>query len=71
MVDFAKYWVELSAGILLFLGFIFSLLAGSAVLSYCIVVLAGMIGGRVIYKNKSNQVFPWILITVGFSILLF
>lgn len=61
-------WVEIIFFILLIIGFIFSLAAPSAVLSYLIIFFAGMMGGRLIYIRKKSMVFPYILILIGFLI---
>ena len=42
--------------------------AQSAVLSYIIIFIAGMMGGRLIYERRKSMVFPYILIIIGFLI---
>jgi len=66
MVMNVSNWVEISAFILLIVGFIFSLAAPSAVLSYLIIFFIGMMGGRLIYTRKKSMVFPYVLILIGF-----
>jgi len=61
-------WAEILAFILLIIGFIFSLAAPSAVLSYLIIFFAGIMGGRLVYERKKSMVFPYILILIGFLI---
>ncbi len=68
MVIDTHNWVEIIFFILLIVGFIFSLAAPSAVLSYLIILFAGMMGGRLIYERKKSMVFPYILILMGFLI---
>lgn len=63
---FFRNWAEIVFFILLVIGFLFSLAAPSAVLSYLIIFFAGMMGGRLIYGRKKSMVFPYLLILVGF-----
>jgi len=65
---FFRNWAEVIFFILLIVGFLFSLAAPSAVLSYLIIFLAGMTGGRLIYTRKKSMVFPYVLIIIGFLI---
>ena len=65
---FFKAWAEIIAFILLVIGFLFSLAAPSAALSYIIIFLAGMMGGRFIYQRKKDGPFPYVLILIGFLI---
>ena len=65
---FFRNWAEIMAFALLIIGFLFSLFAPSAVLSYIMIFLAGMMGGRIVYQKRKNQAFPWVLILVGFLI---
>ncbi|MBW2988997.1 hypothetical protein KY358_01625 [Candidatus Woesearchaeota archaeon] len=61
-------WVEFIAFILLVTGFVFSLLAPSAVLSYMIIFVVGMMAGRWIYARKKTMVLPYALTILGFLI---
>ncbi|MEA2037700.1 MAG: hypothetical protein U9O94_09395 [Nanoarchaeota archaeon] len=65
---FFRNWAEIIAFVLLIIGFVFSLAAPSAVLSYAIILVAGMLGGRLIYNRRKSTVFPYVLILVGFLI---
>ena len=65
---FFRNWAEIIAFILLIVGFFFSLAAPSAVLSYLIIFVVGMMAGRLIYERKKSMVFPYVLICVGFLI---
>ena len=65
---FFKNWAEIIAFILLVTGFLFSLAAPSAVLSYIIIFVTGMMGGRLIYERRKSMVFPYVLILIGFLI---
>ena len=66
MVMNVSNWAEIVFFILLVIGFLFSLAAPSAVLSYLIIFVAGMMAGRLIYYRKESMVFPYVLIIVGF-----
>ncbi len=71
MVDFFfKSWAEFFFFILMIVGFIVSLWATSfsAVISYIVVFLSGMVGGRLIYERKKNLPFPYYIIIIGFLI---
>ena len=63
---FFRNWVEVVFFILLIIGFLFSLLAPSAVLSYVIILFVGMVGGRMVYFRKKSMVFPYVFICIGF-----
>jgi uncharacterized membrane protein AbrB (regulator of aidB expression) len=65
---YLKNWAELFFFILLVIGFIFSLLTPSAVLSYALIFTAGMMGGRLMYERKNKLQFPYYLMIVGFLI---
>ena len=64
--NLAYNWVEYLFLILMILGFILALKVGSAVMSYIIIVLCGLISGRLIYKLKKNITFPFYIIILGF-----
>jgi len=59
-------WVEISAFVLLVLGFFLATALGSAFVGYIIILLCGAIAGRVLFKIKHPLKFPWLLITIGF-----
>lgn len=63
---FFRNWAEVIFFILLIVGFLFSLVAPSAVLSYLIIFAAGMMGGRLLYYRKKSMVFPYVLVIIGF-----
>lgn len=65
---FFKNWAEVIFFILLIIGFLFSLAAPSAVFSYMIIFVTGMMGGRLIYSRRKSMVFPYLLILVGFLV---
>ena len=71
MADFFfKSWVEFFFFLLMIVGFIVALWATSfsAVISYVVVFLSGMIGGRLLYDRKKKLTFPYYLIIIGFLI---
>ncbi len=69
MADFFfKSWAEFLFFVLMVIGFAVALLAPSAVISYIVVFLSGMIGGRLLYERKKKLVFPYYLILIGFLI---
>jgi len=45
-----------------------SLRVPSAVISYLVIFLAGMVGGRLLYKYKFHLKFTWILVIFGFLV---
>ena len=53
---------------MLIIGFLLSLSAPSAVLSYLMVLASGMMAGRLMYWRKHNMHFAYYLIIVGFLI---
>jgi len=65
---FFRNWAEIVAFILLIIGFLFSLAAPSAVLSYFIIFFAGLMAGRFIYYRKKSMVAPYVIIVIGFFI---
>ena len=68
MVNFFENWVEFFFFVLLVIGFMLSLLAPSAFLSYIIIFIFGGMAGRVIYGRKGKLHFPFYLIIIGFLI---
>jgi len=71
MVDFFfKNWAEFFFFVIMVIGFIFALWATSfsAVISYIVVFLSGMIGGKLLYDRKKKLTFPYYIILIGFLI---
>jgi len=71
MADFFfKSWAELFFFIVMIVGFIVALWATSfsAVISYIVVFLSGMIGGRLLYERKQKLTIPYYIIIIGFMI---
>jgi hypothetical protein len=65
---FFRNWAEFFFFVLLVIGFLFSLLTPSAVLSYGLIFAAGMMGGRLLYERKNKLGFPYYLMLIGFLI---
>ena len=67
---FFKSWVEFVFFVLMVLGLIVGIWASSfsAVISYIVVFLSGMIGGRLLYDRRKKLTFPYYLIIIGFLI---
>ena len=65
-----KNWAEFFFFIVMVIGFIVSIWATSfsAIISYIVVFLSGMIGGRLLYYRKQKLVFPYYIIIIGFLI---
>jgi len=71
MADFLfKSWAEFFFFVLMVVGFIFALWATSlsAVITYLVVFLSGMIGGRLLYDRKGKLTYPYYIILIGFII---
>jgi len=65
---FFRNWAEFLFFVLLVLGFIISLAAPSAVISYIMIFVVGIMSGRLIYERKNKLMFPYAMIIVGFII---
>ena len=65
---FFRNWAELFFFVLMITGFIIALFAPSAVISYIIIFLSGMIGGRLLYDRKQKLTLPYYIILIGFII---
>ena len=65
---FFKSWAEFFFFVLMIVGFIVALLAPSAAISYLVVFLSGMIGGRLLYERKKKLTIPYYIILTGFLI---
>ena len=65
-MNLADYWVELLALALLIVGFVVSLSSGSAVISYAVIFLSGMILGRLWYKFRNTLKIAWVIVILGF-----
>ena len=67
---FFKSWAEFVFFVIMILGFGVSIWASSfsAVISYLVIFLSGMIGGRLLYERKHKLSFPYYFIVIGFLI---
>ena len=67
---FFRSWAEFFFFVLMIIGFIVALWATSfsAVISYVVVFLSGMIGGRLLYHRKKRLTIPYYIIIIGFMI---
>ena len=67
---FFKSWAELFFFAVMIMGFIVSLWATSfsAVISYIVIFLSGMIGGKLLYERRKKLTFPYYIIIIGFLI---
>ena len=63
-----KSWAEFFFFVLMVIGFIIALFAPSAIISYTVIFLSGMIAGRLLYDRKHKMTFPYYIIIVGFLI---
>ncbi|TKJ17470.1 hypothetical protein CEE44_02965 [Candidatus Woesearchaeota archaeon B3_Woes] len=61
-------WPEVLAFVLLVIGFFSALGSGSAVIAYTLVLLAGLMGGRIWFRVKKGFKTPWVIILTGFLI---
>ena len=70
MVDFFKSWAEIFFFVVMILGLIVGVWASSfsAVISYIVVFLSGMIGGRLLYERRKKLTFPYYVILIGFLV---
>ena|SRR3989338_3943590 len=71
MADFLfKSWAEFFFFVVMVLGLVVGLWASSfsAVISYIVVFLSGMIGGRLLYERRKRLTFPYYIILIGFLI---
>ena len=62
-----EHWAEVLAAILLLIGFFIALIFQSPVIHYITIFLAGVLCGRILYeKHKTQPIFPYILMIIGF-----
>jgi|TARA_Y100000310_G_C20691377_1_gene822474 hypothetical protein len=65
---FFKNWPEFVSFLLMVIGFFVAILAGSAVIAYTLILLAGFMGGRIWFRVKTNLKVPWSIILMGFLV---
>jgi hypothetical protein len=63
-----RNWPEFVSFILMAIGFFVAVLAGSAVIAYTLILLAGFMGGRIWFRVKTNLKVPWSIILMGFLV---
>lgn len=65
-VNLLYNWMEYLFLVLLIIGFFLSLSAGSAVITYTVIIFIGILAGRAIYENRKGLNFPVVIIIIGF-----
>ena len=65
MVSFWTDWPEIIAFIILIISFFVALGAGSAIIAYTLVFMAGLIGGRIWFRVKTHFKVSWSIILMG------
>jgi len=68
LFDFRGEWAELFFFILIIIGFLFAVLTKNPVLSYALIFVAGMFGGRLLFQRKNKLQLPYYLMIIGFLI---
>lgn len=64
-----KSWAEIFFLVLLLIGFILSISVNSALLTYFVILLAGLLAGRYYFLRVGKQpLFPFFLIIIGFLV---
>ena len=66
--NLARFWVEYSFLFILIIGFIVALWSGSAVVTYLIILLSGIIIGRGWLLRKYHFQIPFVLITIAYLV---
>jgi len=62
-----EHWAETLAAALLLVGFFIALIVRSQFMHYVVILIAGLLCGRVLYdKHRVQPIFPFVLIVVGF-----
>lgn len=61
-------WPEVLSFILLVIGVFVGLGAGSKVIVYTLIILAGFMGGRVWFRIKSHLKIAWTIVLMGFLV---
>lgn len=63
----SESWAEAFTVVLLLIGFFVALLLNSALLSYLVITLSGLLAGRFFFQRRIAQpIFPFIMIIIGF-----
>src|SRR3989338_4140407 len=62
-----EHWPETLAAALLLVGFFIALVVRSAGMHYIVILIAGLLCGRILYdKHRVQPIFPFVLIVTGF-----
>jgi len=67
-INYWEDWPEILSFILLVIGFFVSIFAGSAVIGYTLIFMAGLMGGRIWFRVKQGLKVPWSIILMGFLV---
>ena len=67
-ISYWQNWPEILGFILLVIGFFVAIFAGSAVIAYILILLAGFMGGRIWFRIKLKRKVPWSIILMGFLV---
>lgn len=66
-MELQEQWAEALTLLFASIGFIISILLRSILLNYITIIISGFVAGRIFYlKYKKEQIFPFILIIIGF-----
>lgn len=68
MADIHRHGMEFFFLVLMIVGILIALSAPSAVISYFIIFVSGMFGGRLLYERKNKIQFPYFMAIAGFVI---
>jgi hypothetical protein len=68
VVKFWHDWPEILSFVLLVIGFFVALGAGSAVIAYTLILMAGLMGGRIWFRVKTSYKVSWSIILMGFLV---
>lgn len=67
-IAFLEDWPEIIGFILLVIGAFVGIFATSAIIAYTLILLVGMMGGRMWYRIKLNFKVAWSITLIGFLI---
>ena len=65
---FKEQWPELTAVLLLILGFILALFSKSAAVTYIMITICGMVSGRMLFYKKYKMKMLFFMVVIGFMI---
>jgi len=63
-----RNWVEFFFFVLMVIGFLIAIASPSAIISYVVVFVSGIIGGTLLYERKTKLTIPYYIIIIGFLI---